>query len=108
MTALTDEQITKLENAGAKRWTKYGKDRLYIDADVIGLEVECYRSGSVRSAAWQGESISNSDASRIMMGRSYVDVATGDVVTKCTFNPRADVMGYDEAVQRFVDAALAK
>lgn len=34
--------ITKLEKAGAKRWTKYGKDRLYLRGvgnDLLGIKL---------------------------------------------------------------------
>lgn len=34
--------VTKLEKAGAKRWTKYGKDRLYLRGvgnDLLGIKL---------------------------------------------------------------------
>ena len=39
-TRLTDAQIEALENLGYKRWTKYGKDRLYAGEACIGLEID--------------------------------------------------------------------
>lgn len=51
--------IKKFEDAGFKRWTKGGYDRLYIDATACGLEYDTYKSGNISSATFNGEAISN-------------------------------------------------
>ena len=41
--------ITKLEKAGANRWTKYGKDRMYLSETgdaLMNLELDFYKSES--------------------------------------------------------------
>ena len=66
--------VTALENAGASRWTKYGKDRVYIRAigdELMGLEKDYYKSGNISSASLKGEYISNGEAFRVM--RTYAD-----------------------------------
>lgn len=101
-------EIEKLEAAGAKRWTKYGKDRLYIDAKVLGLELDHYKTGNISHAKWQGESISNSDGYRLNGSKVYVDVADGSLHVDTSFYD-----GFDESrelenvVKKFVAAALA-
>lgn len=53
---LTNEQIERLINAGASRWTKYERDRLYIKrlADLIGLSYTKYNTGNISSAELNG------------------------------------------------------
>ena len=80
---LTQEQIEKLINAGASRWTKYERDRLYIKklADLIGLSYTRYNSGNVSSAELNGEAISNSECNRILaaLDKAYIDLKTNTV-----------------------------
>ena len=76
-----DAMIQKLEEAGFKRWTKGAHDRLYINATSLGLEYETYKSGSIRSATFNGEEISNSRAGRMLAMKMYIDVATGELHT---------------------------
>lgn len=78
MTKLTDTQIAKLEDLGGSRWTKNDKDRLYFNAVDLGLEVEHYKSGSIRYAFIGDERISNAEAGRLMACKFWVDVATGE------------------------------
>lgn len=75
---MTDKMIEKFESAGFKRWTKYDKDRLYIDAEGLGLSYNRYNTGNIAYAEWQGEKISNSHAREMMSCKMYVDVATGE------------------------------
>lgn len=108
MAALTEDQISKLTAAGAKRWTKYGKDRLYIDAKVLGLELDCYRTGNISSARWQGAAVSNADGGRLSCSKVYVDVATGELSVYTSYtnscDPNANVR---DVAERFVAAVLA-
>lgn len=76
-----DAMIQKLEEAGFKRWTKGTYDRLYINATSLGLEYETYKSGSIRSATFNGEEISNSRAGRMLAMKMYIDVTTGELHT---------------------------
>lgn len=82
MTKLTDTQIAKLEDLGGSRWTKNDKDRVYFDVESLGLDVERYRSGNVRSAMLGIAEISNSEANRLLRCKAYVDVATGEAVVQ--------------------------
>ena len=84
-TKLTDEQISAMENAGFHRWTKYGKDRLYANSDVIGLELDFYKSsGMIRNSVLKGEEISHRQASKILdrINGAYVDVMTSKIWAK--------------------------
>ena len=80
---LTQEQIERLINAGASRWTKYERDRLYIKrlADLIGLSYTRYNTGNVSSAELNGETISNSECNRILaaLDKAYIDLKTNTV-----------------------------
>lgn len=81
---IKNSSIKKLENMGATRWTKNGKDRLYLNSaglKIIGLETETYKNGSIMSAKLKGESISNSKAGRIgsAISEAYVDLNTGKI-----------------------------
>ena len=76
-----DAMIQKLEEAGFKRWTKGTHDRLYINATSLGLKYETYKSGSIRSATFNGEEISNSRAGRMLAMKMYIDVTTGELHT---------------------------
>lgn len=82
MAKLTATQIDRLVERGARRWTKYGKDRLYITEQLIGLEVDRYKSGNISYAELNGEKISNSHAAQLVeaISRAYIDCANGSVV----------------------------
>ena len=82
MAAITDTQVARLEELGGRRWTKEGKDRVSFDMESLGLDVERYRSGNVRSAELGGVGISNAEANRILRCKAYVDVATGEAVVQ--------------------------
>ena len=36
---MTEKMIAKLESKGFRRWSKYGKDRLYMTEQAAGLEI---------------------------------------------------------------------
>lgn len=78
---LNEKQIAALEGKGFKRWTKGSMDRLYIDATEMGLELTYYKTGNVSGATWQGEQISNSQGRAYKYAKTYIDVATGEVVS---------------------------
>ena len=94
--AHTDEilngwNITKLTKAGANRWTKYGKDRMYIKrigGDLVGLGVVFGKKGRIKNYTMGGEDLSDGFASRVMRtyAYAYIDLKTGEVcdVDDCT------------------------
>lgn len=81
---LSDEEVENklietLEGMGANRWTKYDRDRLYLQKilpEMIGLEIDRYNSGNISSAKINGEKISNSSAGRYLAGmeKTYYDI----------------------------------
>ena len=78
---LNDTQIKALEDKGFKRWTKGTMDRLYINANTLGLEVERYKTGNVKYAEYRGERISNTRGSEMLYAKTYIDIATGKLVS---------------------------
>jgi hypothetical protein len=79
---MTNEMIKKLEDRGFKRWTKGNYDRLYINADTLGLELGFYNTGNISSARFQGNSISHAEGGRLRYAKTYIDVKTGKVYSQ--------------------------
>lgn len=74
-----EQLIERLLQGGAKRWTKYGKDRIYLRdflKENSGLEIERYNSGNISSAKLNGEKISNSMAGILLncIDKAYYDI----------------------------------
>lgn len=78
---LNEKQIAALEEKGFRRWTKGSMDRLYINAETLGLEIERRKSGSVSSAYYRGERISNNLGSAMAYAKTYIDVATSELTS---------------------------
>ena len=76
---VTEERITELEKLGFKRWMKGNLDRLYINAAQLGLVCDYYNTGNIKSAEFNGESISNCQARRMKAAKTFIDVKTGKV-----------------------------
>lgn len=81
---ITESAIEKLIAMGANRWTKYGKDRLYLRRagdKLMGLKCSYYKSGNVSYAELNGEEISHAEAHRIggAYADAYIDLATGSI-----------------------------
>ena len=74
---MTNEMIAKFEDAGFQRWTKGTMDRLYIKANMLGLNCEYYKTGNISYAEFRGEKISNSEAGRMKAAKTYIDINTG-------------------------------
>lgn len=77
--------IDKLVEMGATRWTKGGKDRLYLNEagrEIVGLELVRYNNGNISCARLDGEVIRTSDGGRIStwVGGAYIDLATDELV----------------------------
>lgn len=64
---------------GGSRWTKAGKDRVYINewTSYIGLDVHRYNTGNISYAELDGREISNSEAARLLNAvyKVYYDTA---------------------------------
>ena len=96
---LNEKQISALEAKGFMRWTKGNMDRLYINAETLGLEVERYKTGNVSSAYYRGERISNSRGSAMAYAKTYIDVNTGILKSdNCTLEKDARDI-YDETME---------
>lgn len=76
---MTETMINELISMGGNRWTKGNYDRIYFNADVLGVECDFYKSGNISSAWFKGEKISNSQARRYYGAKTFVDVKTGEV-----------------------------
>lgn len=105
---MSEKDIAKLLEAGGKRWSKYGKDRIYIDVETLGLEVEYYKTGNVRNATWQGERISNADARRLLGSKVYVDCADGSLHVSTDFYIYDEPLKLETVAAKFVEDALAE
>lgn len=81
---LTEEGTERLIALGANRWSKYGKDRIYLKniAKELGLEFERYNTGNICSAKFKGETISNSKCGRMLgqMEKAFIDITTSEIV----------------------------
>ena len=76
------ELIERLVAAGGKEWIGGTNHRVYFKPErILGLEIEKYKTGSLRNVTLNGERISNSKAGKIINSKLYVNVATGEVVT---------------------------
>lgn len=75
---MTEQKIRELSEKYS-RWTKEGwngkkYDRIYFNAEDLGLEVRKYKTGNVAEAYVNGEKISNSEARRILNSKAYYDI----------------------------------
>ena len=74
-TMTDEEKIATLEAKGFKRWTKYGKDRLYINAEkLLNLEIHYRKSGSISFSEMDGDSISHGEAYRLIGSKIWIDL----------------------------------
>lgn len=78
---MNEKMIEKLAAKGFNRWTKGKYDRMYINAKDLGLDCEYYKTGNIHSATFRGEGVSNSEAYRMKAAKTYIDIATGEVVS---------------------------
>lgn len=74
---MTETVIEKLTAKGFSRWTKSTMDRLYINANDLGLYTDHYKSGNICYASFNGEEISNAHALRMLGAKIWIDVETG-------------------------------
>ena len=109
MTTITinEQTIAKLEAAGFNRWTKGGHDRLYVNAETLGLKVSCYKSGNVSRAEWQGERISNADGRRLLSSKVWIDVKTGELHVRTDYYVYDEDMKLESVAAKYVEAVVA-
>lgn len=81
MTTITSSMIETMESRGFKRWTKAGKDRMYINATNLGLVYTTYKTGNISSARFGEDEISNAEARRMLSSKTYVDLVQGVIVS---------------------------
>lgn len=75
---MTDEEIRILEERGFTRWQKGDKDRLYANAESIGLYCE-YEKGKIVRAWLNDEPIDPNDALLYKVAKGWIDTASGKV-----------------------------
>ena len=97
----TEKFITALEEKGFKRWTKGDKDRMYIDAEKLGLKVQKYGSGAVKHAEWDGEKISNREGAAMLHAKTYLDLTDMSV-----HSDDSDLFAAAEAIIEEIRASL--
>lgn len=100
----TDDQIKKLEELGGHRWTKNDMDRVYFDAQGLGLDINLYKSGNIQHAEIDGEKIAKAEARRLIACKYYIDLADGEAHTQR--NADVDDENFDFLVKR-LDGILA-
>lgn len=82
---MNEKKINTLLAMGASRWTKYGRDRLYLRncyQELLKIKISYYNSGNISCASLDGEGISNSEANRIkdMAYGCYIDLMKDEIV----------------------------
>lgn len=102
---MDEREIRALEDAGAKRWTKGAMDRLYINAELIGLDVSYYKTGNVSNATWQGKTVSNADGRRLHYSKIWIDIRDGSLHVRTDYKTYAgtDGVAVEDAAKKFVD-----
>ena len=98
------EIIKKLEDLGASRWTKYGKDRMYFNRyyfmENVGFEYHMRKTGSISEAYVNGIRVSNSEGYRILgsFERTYLNLETMQLESRGVIN---------DNVREMIEAAMA-
>lgn len=103
---MTEKMISRLINKGCRRWTKGERDRLYVSSDVLGLQVERYKTGNISYAEFQGERISNSLAADLADVTVWIDLHTGEIHTKGYRSAACATMR--EAAEKLIEDAEAE
>lgn len=96
---LNDSTIKALEEKGFNRWHKGNFDRLYINASTLGLECGYYKTGNIKWAEFNGETISNSQGYRYKAAKTYIDVKTGRLY--------GDIEALKEKAQQIMDEVMS-
>lgn len=95
---------------GGSHWQRGDKDRVYLNewATFAGLEVDRYNSGSIRSAAYRGEAISNAQAGKMLgsIEKVWFDAADGKLHCRYGFS-ESRVATRDEVWGHVIDGVRA-
>lgn len=107
---ITESNLEKLIDMGANRWTKAGRDRLYLSgagAEIMGLEVDRYKTGNISSACLNGVGISNSKAGRLMGAyqTAYIDLESGRLFVSDRPHLQDEVEMFREAMAEYITVA---
>lgn len=105
--------IDTMTAIGGSRWTKAGKDRVYINdwAQYLPLETDTYKTGNISWAAWDGQEIANRQAGLLLgsIDKVWFDAADGKLhcrygMSESRVATREQVWG---AVRSGIRAAIA-
>ncbi len=99
-----EKLVAKLEAHGWKRWTKDAKDRMYVDAEKLGLKVQKYGSGAVKHAEWDGEKKEEKESA---MTTTTAITAMQELYQSISYDARMDYCT-KEMTQRICRHTLAK
>jgi hypothetical protein len=91
-----EEKIDKLIAAGAKRWQKGSMDRIYINAEIIGLSYDC----NGQNGTFAGKTISNSKVRDLRNEKHYIDC------TDMSLHTNTNYSFVREALNSFIATAL--
>lgn len=111
MTTITinAENIAKLEAAGFSRWTKNGMDRLYVNAETLGLKVVRYRNGNAKEGTWMGSEMYKQELQEIDESKIYIDLADGTLHVKTDFAPSyASDPTVEDVAAAYVESVVAE
>ena len=78
---MTEKQIEKLVEMGAKRWTKGNKDRLYFSAWTLGLGYAPRTAKSnARRLMIDGEELTITKGNKLAAAKVYIDLTTDEII----------------------------
>ena len=78
---MTEMQIAKLVEMGAKRWTRGNKDRLYFSAWTLGLGYAPRTAKSnARCLMIDGEELTITKGNKLAAAKIYIDLTTDEIV----------------------------
>jgi hypothetical protein len=75
-------QVEQLKGIGGSEWkTADGrKHRVYFSlADLLGVEVDTYKTGNIAAARRHGRPVSNSLAGKMTTGKIWIDMTDGKI-----------------------------
>jgi len=86
-------QVEQLKGIGGSEWkTADGrKHRVYFSlADLLGVEIDTYKTGNIASATRHSKPISNSLAGKMTTGKIWLDMTDGKIWSQLDFNSYKD------------------
>lgn len=103
---IDERKIKKLIDMGASRWSKGGRDRLYLNdsyEQLLKLKVSRYNTGNISSAYIGDEQISNTKAANFInfSQDTYFDLLTDEVVVNR--NSTTKVEEYKELIKKAIE-----